>query len=111
MPLLESLRGWLAGVEAKVLPKSPMARAVGYVQAQWDALMRYAALRRDGLPIGSGATESGCALFQLRVKHPGSHWRDDLAGVMTARGLSLSDRWELAFEAFHQMNRAEVAAA
>lgn len=74
-------------------------------------LMRYAALRRDGLPIGSGATESGCALFQLRVKHPGSHWRDDLAGVMTARGLSLSDRWELAFEAFHQMSRAEVAAA
>ncbi len=24
------------------------------------------------MPIGSGATESTCALFQLRVKHPGS---------------------------------------
>jgi hypothetical protein len=74
-------------------------------------LMRYAALRRDGLPIGSGATESGCALFQLRVKHPGSHWRDGLAGVMTARGLSLSDRWDAGFQAFHRTLRADVVIA
>jgi len=71
--------------------------------------MRYAALRTDGLPIGSGATESGCALFQLRVKHPGSHWfPSGLAGVMTGRGLSLSDRWDAAFAAYHQTLLAEV---
>jgi len=74
-------------------------------------LMRYAALRRDGLPIGSGATESGCALFQLRVKHPGSHWRDGLAGVLTARGLLLSDRWDHAFDAHHHDLLAEVTPA
>lgn len=40
-PRLEVLRAWMAGVEATVLPKSPMARAIGYAQAQWTALTRY----------------------------------------------------------------------
>ncbi|MCA9708747.1 MAG: hypothetical protein KDK70_23070 [Myxococcales bacterium] len=35
--------------------------------------MAYAGARSTNLPVASGATESTCSLFQLRVKHPGSH--------------------------------------
>lgn len=74
-------------------------------------MMGYAALVREGLPIGSGATESGCALQQLRVKHPGSHWRPrGLHAVMTARVLSLSSRWDSAFPVHHRTLKGEVAA-
>lgn len=67
VPLLESLRGWLAGVEAKVLPKSPMARAVGYVQAQWDALTRYVT---DGrLEIDNNRAERALRPFAVGRKN------------------------------------------
>ncbi|WP_146157975.1 hypothetical protein [Enhygromyxa salina] len=56
-------------------------------------LMKYKAAREHGMAIGSGATESTCALHQLRVKHPGSQWEvPGLRGVITARGLQLSGR-------------------
>jgi hypothetical protein len=75
-------------------------------------LMRYKAARDEGLPIGSGATESTCALYQLRVKRPGSHWRPPgLRGVMTARGLLLSGRFDAAFEAHHATLVGEVRVA
>lgn len=75
-------------------------------------LMRYHAACQEGLPIGSGATESTCALYQLRVKHPGSHWRPPgLRGVMTARGLELSGRFDAAFRHHHATLTAEVRAA
>lgn len=38
---LKELRTWLAVVEAKVLPKSPMGRAVRYTLSQWKALTRF----------------------------------------------------------------------
>lgn len=61
-------------------------------------LMSYKAAREEGMPIGSGATESTCALHQLRVKHPGSQWKvPGLRGVITARGLQLSGRFDTAF--------------
>ena len=64
--------------------------------------MRYAESKACGLPIGSGATESTCGLFQLRVKHPGSHWRPaGLHRTMTACAFQLSDRWAPAFRAHH----------
>ncbi len=89
--------------------------AIRYCDAR-RPLMHYAELHTQGLPIGSGATESGCALFQLRIKRPGSHWASPgldggLRGVMTARGLSLSDRWDTAFDAYHQTLLGEVRSA
>ena len=75
-------------------------------------LMKYKAAREQGLPIGSGATESTCGLYQLRVKHPGSHWRPPgLRGVMTARGLMLSGRFDAAFEAHYATLLGEVRVA
>lgn len=74
--------------------------------------MRYADARERNIPIGSGATESTCALFQLRVKHPGSHWQPTgLRSIMTARALQVSDRWVPAFEHYHAGLRAEIHAA
>jgi hypothetical protein len=74
--------------------------------------MKYAEARSRRLPVGSGATESTCGLFQLRVKHPGSHWgAPGLRGVMTARSLHLSDRWPRAFGRYHATLRSHVRAA
>jgi hypothetical protein len=74
--------------------------------------MAYATSRAANLPIASGATESTCALLQLRVKHPGSHWGNrGLRGVMTARTLDLSGRWNSAFDAHHATLRGQVLAA
>ena len=74
--------------------------------------MKYKAARDLGLPIGSGATESTCALYQLRVKHPGSNWRPPgLRGVMAARGLLLSGRFDAAFEHHHATLLGEVRPA
>jgi hypothetical protein len=74
--------------------------------------MAYAEARAAHQPVGSGATESTCALFQLRVKHPGSHWGiPGLRGVMTAWGLELSDRWDTAFDAHRANLQEEILAA
>lgn len=75
-------------------------------------MMRYAEARALCLPIGSGATESTCALFQLRVKHPGSHWRPaGLRSIMTVRALQVSDRWPAVFRHYHATMCADVRAA
>jgi len=42
VPVLKSFENWLETEKGQVLPKSPMAAAIGYVQNQWEALQRYA---------------------------------------------------------------------
>jgi len=55
VPILKNIWAWLAEVEAQVLPKSPMGKAVHYAQAQWDALNVYVT---DGrLEIDNNAAE------------------------------------------------------
>jgi transposase len=41
VPLLKSFGEWLDNQAAAVLPKSPLAEAVGYARNQWAALQRY----------------------------------------------------------------------
>jgi hypothetical protein len=75
-------------------------------------MMKYAVAHEHCLPMGSGATESTCRQFQLRVKRPGSHWRSStLDHVMAARALQLSDRWAPAFATIHAELRREVRQA
>jgi hypothetical protein len=98
--ILKNLRKQLASTSEDSEPKLTIAleAAISYLKKR-RLQMNYASARREGLPIGSGATESSCALFQLRVKHPGSHWKPPgLRGTMSARGLMLSGRWERSFE-------------
>ena len=42
VPVLERFRAWLEARKQDVLPKSPIRGAIGYVQNQWEALIRYA---------------------------------------------------------------------
>jgi len=41
VPLLEQFHSWLVEQHAQVLPKSPMAEAIGYALNNWTALIRY----------------------------------------------------------------------
>lgn len=58
--------------------------------------MRYVELRAEGLPIGSGTTESGCnTMLNLRVKRNAEHWSiEGMQGVLTLRGIHESERFE-----------------
>ena len=69
-------------------------------------------LRALKLPIGSGATESSCALMQTRVKRPGMAWEPPgLRGILCLRGLVLAERWEAVWPSCSANSRASVEAA
>jgi transposase len=54
-PLLEEFAAWMEETATQVLPKSPMAQAIGYAKNQWTALTRYV---DDGrLAISNNAAE------------------------------------------------------
>ena len=56
--------------------------------------MRYASLRKKGIPTGSGATEGACkSLIMIRTKGCGQRWHSrGVNSVLSLRGLYLSDR-------------------
>jgi hypothetical protein len=70
-----------------------LRRERGYVRTN-AARMAYPRFREQGLPIGSGAVESGAKhLVQQRMKRPGARWSEAGAqGVLTLRCHLLSDR-------------------
>ena len=41
LPILAEFKKWLETTEHKVLPKSPVGQAIGYVLPRWDGLTRY----------------------------------------------------------------------
>jgi hypothetical protein len=41
VPILEKFHAWLEAEQVAVLPKSPMAEAIGYARNNWRALIRY----------------------------------------------------------------------
>ena len=91
--------------------RTAIAKALRYIRRR-RPLMRYASVAAANLPIGSGATESACAVFQLRVKRPGSHWRaEGLRAVMAIRGLVTSARWDAAWTYLASWHTAEVTPA
>jgi hypothetical protein len=100
--------------KAKTVPRTEavarkaLADAIRYIRRR-RPFMRYASVAAANLAIGSGATESTCAFFQLRVKRPGSHWSiDGLRGVMAVRGLVTSGRWDAAWSHLAAWHLAEV---
>ena len=89
--------------------RTAVAAALRYIRDR-KSKMRYASHYAANLPIGSGATEGTCWQMQGRVKRPGQSWKavveadrptrtPGLNGVMTIRGLVLSDRWDAAWQA------------
>jgi hypothetical protein len=66
---------------------------LGFIHNNKDR-MRYVTLRRAGLPVGSGVTESTCkTVIGHRAKGSGQRWRaEGLRGAVTLRALAQSDR-------------------
>jgi hypothetical protein len=103
--------------KAKTLPRDAapqrkaVAAALSYIRKRKNK-MRYASLYAAKLTIGSGATEGTCGLMQLRVKRRGQSWEPlGLRGILTIRGLVLSDRWDAAWNVYAAKHRAEVRRA
>lgn len=101
---------------ARAEARSAVAAALTYIRHRKDK-MRYASHYAANLPIGSGATEGTCWQMQARVKRPGQSWQSvehlnhprrapRLNGVMTTRGLVLSERWDAAWDA-HAANHQQ----
>jgi len=72
--------------------------------------MRYASIRKRGLPVGSGAIEATCKnLVAVRMKRNGQSWSHPGAqAILNLRSLALSDRWEDGMEALMSTYRASV---
>ena len=102
--------------------RSAVAAALSYIRRRKDK-MRYASHHAANLPIGSGATEGTCWQMQTRVKRPGQSWQSvepspnhprrapGLNGIMTTRGLVLSNRWDAAWDACAATHRQELRRA
>jgi hypothetical protein len=75
--------------------------------------MRYATLRRVGLPCGSGATEGACkSVVTMRAKGSGQRWHDDGAtAALTLRAIYLSERLPTLWLHFAAEYSADVQAA
>ena len=73
----------------------PLNRLAGYLENRQEQ-MDYAAARREGLPIGSGAVEGGHRyVIQDRLKLPGAWWKEDTVNPMLAlRTLRANGQWE-----------------
>jgi hypothetical protein len=103
--------------QGKRLPRSAtaerkaIAAALSYIRHR-KHMMRYASLYQERLPIGSGATENTGGLMQLRVKRRGQSWETPgLRGVLTLRGLVLSERWNAAWDVYAATHRKKVRRA
>lgn len=72
-----------------------MRKGINYLQANLDR-MPYAELRRDGLPIGSGAIEGAIRqLVRLRLDGPGMRWSPARAEfVLQLRCVVLNGQWD-----------------
>lgn len=82
---------------------------ITYIENNRDR-MRYRKMRRRGLPIGSGVTESACkTLVSMRAKGSGQRWhRSGLRGVLNLRAINASDRFDAFWSAFARTHFANV---
>jgi hypothetical protein len=72
--------------------------------------MRYAALRAQNLPIGSGVVEAACkTLVSQRLKRSGMRWRHTGGqAILTFRALCQSERFERAWPLLVRMYQRDV---
>ena len=93
--------------------------ALSILEAHWTYLvnnhdrMRYATLRRVGLPCGSGATEGACkSVVMIRAKGCGQRWHEDgITAALTLRAVYLSERLPTLWPHFAADYSADVQAA
>jgi hypothetical protein len=73
-------------------------------------LMRYAEMKAEGLPIGTGVTEAACkTLVAQRLKQSGMRWSQDGGqAILNLRGWAQSDRFDHAWAMLAATYHAEV---
>ena len=99
--------GYLAKKHSK---RTEIARALGYFKKH-RARMSYSALKKLGLPIGSGVVEAACkTLVAQRLKRSGMRWSDDGAqAILTPRGWVQSERFDQAWALVAATYKLEVS--
>ena len=101
----------LVYLRARYPRRQELATELGYFR-QRRRRMRYADMKAQNLPIGSGVVEAACkTLVTQRMKRSGMRWRH--AGgqaILTLRGLVQSERFEHGWQLLAQCYRANVAA-
>jgi hypothetical protein len=93
--------------------------ALATLEKHWTYLvnnndrMRYATLRRIGLPGGSGATEGACkSVVTMRAKGSGQRWHaDGVTAALSLRAIYLSERLPTLWSHFAADYSADVQAA
>jgi hypothetical protein len=82
---------------------------LGYLEPRRDHLA-YAAFRAQGLPIGSGAVESGCkTVVEARLKGAGRRWApDNINPLVALRGVLCSGRWAERWPDIRRARRAQA---
>ncbi len=75
--------------------------------------MRYASLRKSGIPTGSGATEGACkSLVMIRTKGSGQRWHSrGVNAVLTLRGLYMSNRLYRFWTAMNKRREVSIQVA
>jgi hypothetical protein len=73
-------------------------------------LMRYAALAKENLPVGSGVVEAACkTLVTERMKRSGMSWgQEGGQAILSLRSLIQSGRWDRGWNLLAQQYRVEV---
>jgi hypothetical protein len=104
-----------------IAPQIPAydGEALSTLEEHWTYLvnnnnrMRYATLRRVGLPCGSGATEGACkSVVAMRAKGSGQRWHDDgVTAALSLRAVYLSERLPTLWPHFATDYSADVQAA
>ena len=83
------------GVGGEHPGEHPLEQLAGYLESRLEQL-DYAAARKEGLPLGSGAVEGGHRhVIQARLKLPGAWWKEETLNPMLAlRTLRSNGQWE-----------------
>jgi hypothetical protein len=107
--LLEEMRTRSEQSESRLslAAREGLGKAIGYIGSRVDR-MDYARLRQDGIPIGSGVTESACKLIiKHRMCGPGMRWGHRAADhVLALRCLLHSDgMWRVLWSKLSPKNK------
>jgi hypothetical protein len=75
-----------------------------------EHLLRYATLRKLGIPQGSGVTEGACkSLVTMRTKRSGQRWsKRGIESVLALRSIVHSDRWPRYWRSFTKSRRFSI---